>query len=590
MCNECHPGVAQLAAAVTKGVDFSQVSHSTATRLTYTDDEDTIIFKSTNKSIITMKDGQLSAVESLAISKGKIVAAGAYSDAQSAAGPDAKEIDIGTKSILPGFVEPHLHLMLTSLARYYFLNLSPMVVTTLAEAKKILADDAKTKDPASGAWVVGYGYDPSRVLAHPDHSDEVNHPDLTRSMLDEISKDLPIYVLNQSGHIGYVNSKALELAGVSDSTTDPNFQKVGGKLTGVIFEQATSIIGTKIPTAKPEEYFDWCVKTLDFWASKGCTTVFDAGIGSVAGDTDILNAIQTMPVRFIGALAIQLVQNIPVGLIKSPPFLFGQVQVQAIKYWADGSTQGFTAAINDLYKDRYEDQPCGTLNHKEDQDLQKLMEPWLTRGWQLVVHSNGDRATDQVLRIYDALFTKYKGSNEKIMHRIEHFTVTSPEQVKKAAELKLGVSHTMGHVCYWGETFYDYVLGPPRASRIHAIQDDIHEDIVYSFHSDSPVTDVDCLLWVKTAMTRETFPNKHVYDKDQCVQSLAEALRGITINAAKHLGLDDKIGSLEVGKSADFVVLADDLQKVDVYNIANVRIEQTWFEGKRTWDGPTSKI
>ena len=185
--------------------------------------------------------------------------------------------------------------------------------------------------------------------------------------------------------------------------------------------------------------------------------------GSVSdSDINLTGAITSspictpLPVRFLGAISINSVEK---GLLPSdtPPVLLGNVTVRSIKYWADGSTQGFTAAVNEPYINNLnpKDDPCSTLNYpydsKKETPLTDLISKWMSKGWQLLVQSNGDRATDRALGCSEEILPKTK--DETIMHRIEHFTVTSPAQVSRTASLSLGISHNIGHVYYWGQAF-----------------------------------------------------------------------------------------------------------------------------------------
>ena len=185
-----------------------------------------------------------------------------------------------------------------------------------------------------------------------------------------------------------------------------------------------------------------------------------------------------------------------------------------------------------------------------------------------------------MLGAYDALLNHEPDKNPKMLHRIEHFTLTVPEQIQEAKRLNLGVTHLMGHVYYWGAAFRDYVLGSPRAERIDPVAEDAAHDLVFSFHSDSPVTDVYPLLYVQTAVTRQLYQSKEVLGPAQCVD-LETALKGVTINPARQCMLDDITGSLEVGKSADFVLLEKDPRQVAPDEISNIQILGTWLAGKR---------
>ncbi len=203
------------------------------------------------------------------------------------------------------------------------------------------------------------------------------------------------------------------------------------------------------------------------WAARGTTTVFDAGIGLTSGWPEIalIKSILGDPLlpRFGGALAIQTLQPF-VGFLEvlaPPPWSVSAARVQAIKFWLDGSIQGFSAAVKELYLDQPNN--LGIVNYESDEKLFSLLVPILQAGWQLILHANDDRAIEQALRVLDTAFNAVPDRNREIVHRLEHVTVVSREQLVRAVTLGLGVSHLIAHVRNWGAVFRDYVLGlqPP---------------------------------------------------------------------------------------------------------------------------------
>ena len=210
---------------------------------------------------------------------------------------------------------------------------------------------------------------------------------------------------------------------------------------------------------------------------------------------------------------------------------------------------------------------------------------WAKRGYQLMVHVNGDCASEVVLDAFERLKIELPGS--KVRHRLEHFTVTQSKQIERAAKLGLYASHTIGHVKYWGNAFDKYILGSERAGRIDPLQDDVKHGLVYSLHSDSPVSQADGLSYVRTAATRlmyEKTPNENperVLGGDQIV-TVEEALAGITVNPARQMLLDSEIGTLEDGKDANFVVLSQDItsSSLNAKDISSDWVLETWFKGR----------
>ena len=380
------------------------------------------------------------------------------------------------------------------------------------------------------------------------------------------------------------------MAKIPADIKDPNLHRgPDGKLDGVLFEEAVSVFSPFIPKISSEAFVTLARTTLKSWAARGTTTVFDAGIGLTSGWPEIalIKSILFDPLlpRFGGALAIQTVQSFVsfLEVLAPPPWSVGAARVQAIKFWLDGSTQGFTAAVQEPYLNQPNN--LGILNYESDEKLLGLLVPFLKTGWQLILHANGDRAIEQALRVLDTAFTAVPNRNRKIVHRLEHVTVVSKKQLVRAVELGLGVSHLIAHVRTWGAVFRDYVLGPQRGERIDPTRDDVNVRVLYSFHSDSPISPVNPLQYVDTAAARLIDATGEVLGETQTV-SLEEAWRGVTINPAKQIGRGAEIGSLEVGKKADFLVLGKDPRGVKPgYLHKEVEVLETWVGGRKIYGG-----
>jgi len=573
MCKACEPGLAQLASWLTKDAVFDkQNDTASSAEPAATDDPRTTLFL--NGAILTLADGELSPVDALVIRDEKVIYTGTVDGAKEIAGATATTFDLQGRSLLPGFIEPHVHISTTALADHFFLALPATKVTTVeaalreikAAVEKVLSEDE---------WVAGYGYDPSRIEGHSD---------LSKKILDDVSTTTPIFILNQSGHIAYVNQEALDRAGVTPENAGHDFQRdADGNLTGVLLELAVAKVGAKLKSPGGVDMIKYCSLTLQKWISKGLTTVFDAGIGTLgANDFQLLKALPKSPVRIYAALATQAVPAHPSEEIK-PHSKLGQVEVIAVKYWADGSTQGFTAALTEAYPEPPPGfKSHGVKNYPDSKALQEAISPWVGAGFQIVIHANGDAASDLALDAYENAFAEHPQRDTSIVHRIEHFTVTRPDQLTRAQRLGIGVSHTIGHVHFWGETFADYVLRDERAARIHPIASDVKAGLVFSFHSDSPITEANPLLHLKIATTRLTYQNGRVLGPDERVD-LKTALRGVTLNPAIQIGIADKVGSIEVGKFADLIVLDKDLRAVALEDLDKLKVEQTWISGKVAW-------
>jgi predicted amidohydrolase YtcJ len=329
---------------------------------------------------------------------------------------------------------------------------------------------------------------------------------------------------------------------------------------------------TRLP---PERVAELCASTLREFASRGCTTVYDAGIGLVGGvaEHELLHTLAHAPgapVRVRGAFTPELATE----LATVPGAGDERYDVVGINYWADDSLENFAAALSEPYLNGH---GMGKLNHDEVQ-LREAMRAWHRAGWQLVVHSNGDRASDQVLRIYETLLAEHPRAD--VRHRIDHFTVSREDQIAKAAALGLSVSHTIDHIYFRGASFRDHVLGPERAARIHALRSDVDHRVCSSCHSDSPLSPVDPCLYLRTATTRLMQGSEDVLGPTQQLD-LEEALRTVTRNPARQVLLEDRIGSLRPGKLADLVVLDRDPRGVPPERLHELQVLETWLGGRR---------
>ncbi|EXJ72113.1 uncharacterized protein A1O5_04617 [Cladophialophora psammophila CBS 110553] len=578
------------------------------------------IFHSTSNPtpIITMQNGKFSAAPAMAIKGGKVAAIGTYEAAKDAAGPLAEERDLQSQCIVPGFVEPHLHVILSAMLKGFFMNCDPLNPEINGKFEStIIFIRSKAKNVKQGEWLLGYNYDPSRL---PPNTSTGKFQDLTLDIFArEDLNEHPIFIVNASGHLAYANQKAFDEAGIDNTTPDPaggQYIKNKGNLTGVLLEPPSyeAFLTKALPAdlMKVPTIVDGLHEVVKDWSEKGFTTVFDAGVGQTGPlDVSVLYALSlAAPLRIAGAaanLTKGAASNI-VGNGSMPPDGATDLKIKTIKLWMDGSTQGFTAALETPYNRKmlpnyFRKEPNGwarwavgstcPISNAGSDDITEEMLAWATKGYQLMVHVNGDCAAEVVLDAFERIMAAVP-PKPPIMHRLEHFTVTTLEQVQRAKKLNLGVSHTIGHVKYWGYTFRNYILSsdlePDRADRIDPVKDDLDNELVYSFNSDSPVSQADALSYVGTAATRLMYnQDGQVLGPDQIV-NVEAALAGVTINPAKQVMLDSEVGSLEKGKDANFVILAQDISSpaVNAKDIDSTWVEETWFKDVRRYARPSN--
>ena len=530
--------------------------------------------------IVTMNKSQPT-TEAVAVQDGKIIKLGSLAKLKALQGKDTKLVNLNGQTLMPGLVEPHVHIIGTAFSEEIFLNLSNFEMphdTLDSLVKKLTAYGNNLKD---GQWITAFGVDPSRT--DPFMSE------LTADILDKVSTTKPIFVMNQSMHIAYVNHKAMEMAGITDSTPDPKGGKLlkdsKGRLTGVIYEvPAFYLFLNKIPLPSQEIVEQAVGKVGQTLVSKGVTTSAEISLGGYLGvdkEYALFNAMThsgKLPVRVRGYMYSNAYpttnNNYKPGQGDDAFKLIG------VKIVADGSNQGLTGAMSKPY-----DYPAGTTNtgtlNFTEQELYDLAKPRFDEGWQISVHSNGDKSIGQTLNVFSKLVQKPADAKTRL--RIEHFTVPTAAQIDKAAKLGVVPGFTIGHTDYWGEAFHNHLIGAERADRIDPSASLIKKGMHFAYHSDSPVSPINPLKYASEGAARlwQVAPQK-VLNPNQKV-SINNALKAITIDAAYQLKMDDKIGSIQEGKYADFAIVNQNPMKTDAYKIRDIEVNETWINGQQVF-------
>jgi len=530
--------------------------------------------------VVTMNKAQPKA-EAVAVQGGKIIKVGSLSQVKALQGKDTKLINLNGQTLMPGLVEPHVHIVGTAFSEEVWTNLSNFTLPhdTLDSLVKKLSDIGKgVKD---GEWISAFGVDPSRT--DPFMSE------LTADILDKVSTTKPIFVMNQSMHIAYVNHKALELAGLNDSSPDPKGGKLlkdsKGRLTGVVYEAPAFYLFLEKMSPPTQAVIEQAIaKVGQRLVSKGVTTSAEITVGAYLGvdkEYALLNGMAhngMLPVRVRGYIYSNA---FPASNTKYTPGQGDDIfKLIGVKIVADGSDQGLTGAMTKPYAYPAGTSNTGTLNFSE-QELYSIAKPRFDEGWQLSVHSNGDRSIEQTLNVFEKLVKTPADAKERL--RIEHFTVPTQAQIARAAKLGVVPGFTIGHTDYWGEAFHDHLLGPERANRIDAGASLIKKGMHFAYHSDSPVSPIHPLKYASEGASRlwQVTPQKVLNASEKV--SINDALKAITIDAAYQLKMDDKIGSVEEGKYADFAIVDKNPMKTDAYKIRDIEVNETWVNGQRVF-------
>lgn len=485
--------------------------------------------------------------EAVLIEDGLVTAAGALSEVRGAAPQGTEEKDLTDSVVIPGLVESHAHLAFTGMTSQWA-DLRPEQVADFdALAQKLAA--AGSVD----GWYRGWGYDDT-LLAEKEHPD--------RTLLDRVSTTEPVLITHISGHFAVANSVALERAGITAETPDPpegRFVRDGsGNLTGLLWEVgAVGALKWHLPEPQRADGLRVVADTTARAASRGITQIHDLGVGSQFGADEAgllqeLDAQGGLPVRVFGyiagALAAPMLEDDP-DLFRHP--VRGNYANRGVKMWADGSIQGLSAALQDEYT-------CCPGSHGDllltaDQIVERAR-PLAEAGAQIAVHANGDAAIDTVISALRQLGGS--GPDTGMEHRIEHFQMAHPDHVRACAQHRIAVSVFANHVFQWGDRHRDIFVGPERAQRMNPLRECVDSGLTTGVHSDSPITDMDILRTLHTAVTRRT-RDGHVLGADQAITP-QEALHIATAGSAALVGAQDWVGRLVPGQAADLVVLDRD--------------------------------
>lgn len=571
------------------------------------DAPDTIYF---NGAIHTMiRDGDR--VEALAVTNGKISAVGTKDNLLAIKDSETKLVDLAGKSLLPGFIDPHSHVIQQSL-KFSVVNLDPHPigdVKTIADIQRKLRERIDERKLEAGKWVFGWGYDDTGVV-------EKRHP--TREDLDSVSTEHPIVLMHISSHLMTSNSKALEINGVTAETPDPaggKVQRLAGSKepNGVMEEKAMGLLLGKVPGMQPDKALEMLKEGLKKYAEAGITTAQEgAALPPMIKLLEAGDKAGMLPIDVVSYPVYLTCDDATIEKIAKTWKTPARYRMGGIKLALDGSIQGYTANLSKPYhiqpkgKEDFEDCSCdsdtglrlilgseGKKGHDHDhapapsndyrgyanmtvEEIVKFVRKADAAGIPIIAHCNGDASVDDLI---EAL-RQVRGDQPRPDLRtvIIHAQTMREDQLNFAANNGLVPSFFPIHVTFWGDRHRDIFLGPERAARISPSRSALDRGMKITIHHDAPVAGCDMLGVVSAAVNRLTTGGS-VLGEEQKITPY-EAFRAITKDAAWQYFEEHRKGTLEQGKLADFVVLAEDPFAIDPVKIGDIQILETIKEGK----------
>lgn len=529
-----------------------------------------------NANILTV-DAGFSTAEAMAIQGNRILAVGDQNTVAQTAGGDARTINLQGKTVLPGFIEPHMHFALMA-GLGHLPDIGPFVYPTTEEALQALKDIAE--QTPDDQWVMARQFDPS-LQEGPEA--------LTTLELDAISTTQPILVLNASGHLAYGNSKLLELGGITKDTPNPDggeyFRYDDGTPNGAMTQQAylpLVLLNPELLERISNDYVAAGIEVGEAAAALGITTMSDMATGGLSGpgDLDLFREMVEsgqMKVRIRANLFYERAAEWDATDIK-PGDGDDKLRVVGWKLLADGSNQGFTGRQREPYLNTDD----RGIFYIQPDELKEMVRLRTNQGWQLVLHGNGDEAIDSILDALEA--AEAEGIDVQALRcRIEHCSILHDEQIERIKALNVGPSFLINHVHYWGQTMRDNVFGEAKVQLLDRCASVEKAGITWTNHSDAPVSPLGTLQKIRVAVARDLWKEPGtILAPDERV-SVEAAIRAVTINAAWQTHEEDQLGSLEVGKLADFVVLEQDPRNVPPTQISDIRVLETWMDGYQVY-------
>jgi len=538
-----------------------------------------------NGAVLTV-DAADSVAEALAVSGGRIVAVGSTAQIKMRIGPTTQVIDLAGRAVTPGLIDSHVHF--SEADALFNVDLSDIAVKSMDDVlARVAAQVAKLKP---GEWVRGRGWDEGK-LAERRY--------ITAADLDKVAPNNPVWLTHTTGHYGVANSYAMKMAEVRKDTKDPPAGTIdrdaSGNPTGVMKEAAAGLITPLVPPLTREQQKAGIQKIVEDFGREGMTGAKDPGIGEAKWELyrELLQEGK-LTVRvfalWAGARRLQDGPTVLARVQKQPkPTVAqgdGMLVSGGVKMYMDGSGGARTAWMYEDWNKDFTGRDSGNPGYPSTppDEYRELVKTLHEAGIHVSTHAIGDRAIDWVVDTYDQLLkaTPTRG----LRHGIIHGNTPTDHAIDVMARLQrdfdAGYPEAQAPFLWWIGDNYAANLGPARAARLKPFQTFLKKGVRWGGGSDFAVTPFPARLGLWSSVVRQTLNGTHGATPFGTAESIdiRTALRSYTMWAAHTMFMDDRIGSLEVGKEADLAVWDKNPYAVPPAELKDLRCQMTFVRGR----------
>ncbi|HWB26410.1 MAG TPA: amidohydrolase [Chitinophagaceae bacterium] len=514
-----------------------------------------------NARVLT-QDGKMPVAHAFAVDKGRFIAAGSDEDMLRMKEANTQIIDAAGKTILPGFIDAHIHIWKVGNLKTFLLDLRG--VTSIEEMQDKLSDFIK-QNPGGG-WIQARGFNEANMK-------EGRLP--TKSDLDKITSERPLWVIRTCAHIGIANSKAIELSGVLSNTPVPKGGEIrlsnDGKPNGIFTEAALGLIANNIPSYSAGDYARMIYAAEEEMLSYGITSATDPAVMPDLLDCyRVLERQNKLRVR-VNAFPIRVPDGSEHILPLPELYQSDKLIINTVKFFADGGLSGMTSAMNKPYKNS---SSTGVLRLTEE-FFYPIAKESADKGFRIATHAIGDKAIDVVMDVYKKIYlTGSRGL------RIEHLGLPSPGHLNAMREMNVHCVSQSIFLKELGKNF-ETALDEERLNRCYPYRSILQAGVNLAFSSDAPVVkDFNPFTGIKAAMYRKTLEGNIIGAHETI--SFNEAPTAYTLSAAKANGNDNEVGSIQAGKKADFIIL-DKLLSQTISEDEQIQVTSTWINGEKVF-------